>query len=52
MKKESGVSGVSWDSHRERWVVQVRVKGKNTNLGRFKNLADAVKVRVSADKKK
>lgn len=40
----SGHTGVVWDKDRNKWRVQIRIKGKKTNLGRFDNFDDAVKV--------
>jgi len=38
---KSGVKGVSFDAGRQKWLAQVRIKGKKTNLGRFDSLEDA-----------
>lgn len=42
-KGSSGHLGVVWDSPRQRWRAQIRVDGKKVNLGRFVELADALR---------
>ena len=45
----SGVTGVSWNKRDKIWQVLINIDGKRTNLGNFKNKADAVKCRKAAD---
>lgn len=47
----SGVTGVSWDSSRQKWVSQIWFKGKHYSLGRYANKEDAVKARKEAEEK-
>lgn len=47
----SGVTGVSWASDRNRWCAQIKVAGRSVNLGRFKNLDDAISARRVAEDK-
>lgn len=35
---KSGVKNVVWDKNREKWVVYMKVDGKNTNFGGFEDL--------------
>lgn len=44
----SGQTGVTWDKDRNKWRVQIRIKGKKTNLGRYDNYDEAVKVSKDA----
>lgn len=48
---KSGVTGVSWDKQREKWVAQIIFKGKHYNLGRYDNKEDAIKARKYAEEK-
>lgn len=46
VKKQKGVSrykGVVWDSSKNKWKAQIKVNGKNKNLGRFAEEADAAR---------
>jgi len=47
----SGVTGVCWHKNNEKWMVQINIDGKPTNLGYFSNLEDATKVRKVAEEK-
>lgn len=47
----SGVTGVSWNSKKEKWVAQIWFKGHLYYLGRFDNKNDAIKARKEAEKK-
>lgn len=47
----SGIKGVSWDKSREKWVAQIRFKGKNYHLGRFDKKEDAEEIRKTAEEK-
>lgn len=40
----SGIKGIRYDEHRDRWAAYVQHKGKQYNLGRFKDLDTAVAV--------
>ena len=48
---KSGIRGVSWDKTRHKWVAQLRFQGKNHNLGRYDNIADAKTAREKAEEK-
>lgn len=41
----SGFTGVHWDRRREKWVAQIRFKGKLYRLGSYSDLRDAVRAR-------
>lgn len=47
----SGVKGVTWDKSKKRWFVRLYLAGKCYNIGRFKNLDDAIKARKEAEEK-
>ena len=47
----SGITGVSYDKSRGRWLAQIKVDYKKIFLGRFKNKEDAVKARMEANEK-
>ena len=46
-----GVIGVSWLSSREKWQAHISYKGKQYNLGSFKNKEDAIRARLMAELK-
>ena len=47
----SGVTGVTWDKKRNRWIAQIVFKGNNYHLGRYEHFEDAVKARKEAEEK-
>jgi len=47
----SEVTGVSWDSHHQRWKVQIYLNGKNTYVGVSKDEQTAIKMRLDAEQK-
>lgn len=47
----SGVTGVYWDSDREKWVASITYQYKTIPLGRFDNFEDAANVRKKAEEK-
>lgn len=47
----SGVSGVVFDTSRNKWATQIYVNGKNIHLGRFTDFNDAVNARRNAEDK-
>ena len=47
----SGVTGVCWDKHANKWIAQIQVNGKMNHLGLFSNFNEAVKVRKEAELK-
>lgn len=49
-RNTSGVTGVSWDNQRKKWLAQICVNGKNTYIGRFDNIEDAISKRKEAEK--
>lgn len=42
LNNTSGISGVSWDSGRQKWKAYVKLNGKNVSLGRFSTKEDAI----------
>ncbi len=46
----SGVTGVYWFKRECKWKVQIKVDGKQSHLGLFDNLDDAVTARKSAER--
>lgn len=50
-KSKSGVTGVTWDKRSGKWLVRIAIKkGKTLNLGLYKNLDDAIRIRLKAEK--
>lgn len=45
----SGVVGVSWDKHHDKWVAFINVDLKQTRIGSYSNLEDAVAARKAAE---
>lgn len=45
----SGVTGVSWDKDRNKWIANIKVNYKNIYLGRYDNIKDAIKARQDAE---
>ncbi len=45
---KSGIRGVSWDRDRNKWFVAICVNGKQKNLGRFADIAQARQVYLDA----
>jgi len=39
---KSGFAGVSWDAKRNKWLAQIRINGKKTNLGRYEDKQVAI----------
>lgn len=48
-RNTSGVKGVCWDKSKQKWLAQIRFKGKNHYLGRYNKKEDAVKIRKIAE---
>ena len=48
---KSGFIGVSWSREKSKWVAQISINSKQTNLGYFTDLEDAKKARLEAEKK-
>ncbi|MBC2191631.1 hypothetical protein HCB44_04940 [Listeria sp. FSL L7-0229] len=48
---KSGVTGVSYDKTRNRWVAQITFQGENKRLGRYIKKEDAIKARKEAEGK-
>lgn len=46
----SGVTGVTWNKERCKWVAQIHIFGKGINLGRFDDKHDAIAARELANK--
>lgn len=49
-RNRSGVTGVSWDSHREKWTARITHDRRVIGLGRFDIFDDAVAARKAAEK--
>ena len=47
----SGVTGVTWNSIKNKWESKIMVNRKTINLGRYNNFEDAVKARKEAEEK-
>ena len=47
---KSGVVGVNWDKSRRKWQASIRFRGHKYNLGRFKNIQDAIDARKAAER--
>ena len=47
----SGFTGVSWNKDSSKWISQVRVDGRQKNLGRYIEIWDAICARKSANLK-
>lgn len=45
----SGVKGVVWDKKNKKWQAQIKIKGKNYHLGRFKSMDAAIMARSEAE---
>lgn len=45
----SGITGVSWNNQREKWLAHIRVEGKQYSLGLFENKMDAARAREEAN---
>ena len=48
-RNASGITGVSWSKERSRWVAAICLNGKQTVLGRYGSLIDAVAARKRAE---
>ena len=46
----SGVIGVYWSNNRSKWYAQITIDGKTKSLGCYKDLRDAVRARLAAEK--
>lgn len=47
----SGITGVSFDKERKRWLAEIKIMYKHIHLGRFKTKKEAIKARKEAEKK-
>jgi len=45
----SGVTGVSWHTRDEKWIVQINIDGKQIHLGYFDDFNEAVRIRKDAE---
>ncbi len=45
----SGYMGIGWDKGRNKWNVKIGVNGKTVNIGRFKELDEAIAAREQAE---
>ena len=48
---KSGFTGVSWDTNKCQWYVQIQYNKKRINLGCFDNKEDAIRARLEAENK-
>ncbi|MNW53438.1 AP2 domain protein [compost metagenome] len=48
---KSGVKGVRWNEHRQKWTAHIGFQGKQINLGYFNDKEDAIKERMLAEDK-
>jgi hypothetical protein len=48
---KSGYEGVFWLANRDKWQASIRVNRKMIYLGNYKNIEDAVKARLTAERK-
>ena len=46
---KSGVKGVSWDKHNNKWRAFIGDNGKQIRIGAYHNLADAIAARKNAE---
>lgn len=46
----SGIKGVCWNENQKKWRATIRILGKQTHLGNFKNKEDAIKARKDAER--
>ena len=51
LNNTSGVKGVTYDSHRDKWIAQIGVNGKTVRLGGFDAFDEAVAARKAAEEK-
>jgi len=49
-RNTSGVTGVTWDKSRDKWLAQININGKAKHLGRYDLIADAGIARSEAEK--
>jgi len=49
-RNKSGYPGVRWDKKRKKWFTHITLKNKMYNLGRYKTLKEAIRVRKKAEK--
>ncbi|MES1047206.1 hypothetical protein FOA22_22390 [Heyndrickxia oleronia] len=47
----TGIRGVSWNKHRNKWLARLMVNGKHICLGYFENINEAERVVIEARKK-
>ena len=47
----SGITGVSWDKKRNKWIASVYYKRKRVHIGYFINKEDAIRARIEAETK-
>jgi hypothetical protein len=50
-RNASGFLGVSWSKDMRRWIAGIKVAGKTVNLGYFADKNDAIKARLTAERK-
>ena len=47
----SGVSGVSYNKNKKKWVAYIKFQRKNISLGTFCTKAEAIQARLNGEKK-
>lgn len=50
-KNISGVSGVTWDKHKSRWVARMRVRGELICFGSYVKKEDAIRAREDGERR-
>lgn len=50
-RNNTGFNGVRWRESIQKYIAEIRVKGKSISLGSFFNLEDAISARKNANKK-
>jgi HNH endonuclease len=48
-RNTSGIKGVSWNKHNQRWEAYIRANGKRRHLGYYQQLEDAAAARTKAE---
>lgn len=48
-RNTSGVTGITWDKLKNKWVAQISVDKKVIHLGRYNDIQDAIKARHQAE---
>src|SRR5438128_2871414 len=49
IRNKTGIVGVHFAKHCNRWCAQIKINGKTKHLGIFKDIQDAIKIRQEAE---